>query len=57
MKTSQKSVFNPYETHILSRLNFFGAVHNFFEVLKKIEFQLKTQNGQPSVLLKNVTSR
>jgi hypothetical protein len=35
MKTSQKSVFNPYETHILSRLNFFGAVHNFLGVLKK----------------------
>jgi hypothetical protein len=42
MKTVRKSIFHPYETHILARLDIKMLYTIFFEVLKKIKFWLKT---------------
>jgi hypothetical protein len=50
-KTGWKSIFHLRETHILARLDIM-VLYIFFQILKNIEFQLKTQMGYPLVFLK-----
>jgi hypothetical protein len=55
-KTRQKSIFHPYEAHILSRLNGSLLYINFLRVFEK--YQVLAQNlGLPSVLPKNIFSQ
>jgi hypothetical protein len=54
MKTGWKSVFHPPYS---SLVRYYGVVHNFFEVAKKVVFRLKTQRGSSLVLPKNVCSQ
>jgi hypothetical protein len=52
MKIHQKYIFHLREAHILAQLDITAGYTQFYEVLKNIEFRLKTQRQLASVLQK-----
>jgi hypothetical protein len=53
---SKIRISSPWGLYFCS-VRHYGVVHKFFEVQKNIEFWVKTQRGEPSVLPTNVRSR